>query len=186
MSVLFLGDSITDGWRKDGAAEWARHFAPLSATNLGVWGDDSARVLARIAGGALEGLDPRVTVILIGTNDIPWDPPAAEAGPIPGRVIEAVTRVVVAVRERLPATLILLLGIFPRGETRDFSRVLIRQVNAGLARLPGVQFLDLGDRFLDGDSIGAGLMPDGLHLSAEAYRIWAEVLAPVLAGLLAS
>lgn len=179
-AVLFLGDSITQGWRTVGAVPWAQHFAPLGAVNLGVWGDDTARLMSRIQNGALAGIAPRVTVLLIGTNDIPWDPPVQEASPIPALVIEAVARVVEAVRARLPHTLILLLAIFPRGEARDFSRVLIRAVNEGLARLPGVQFVDIGERFLEGDRIPAELMPDGLHLGAEAYRIWAEALVPLL------
>ena len=180
IDLLFLGDSITDSWRKEGAESWARHFAPRRAANFGIWGDAAEHLLWRIENGELSGLSPHTTVILIGTNNIPWDPPEAEYSPIPGLVIQAVTQIVQAVRARLPATRIILLGIFPRGEARDFSRSLIELVNKGLALVPGVTFADLSHLFLEGDTIPARLMPDQLHLSAEAYRRWAEALIPIL------
>ena len=178
--ILFLGDSITEGWKKEGQAHWDAHWAPRGAENRGHWGDDTDRLVRRIEGGLLDGLAPEQTVLLIGTNDIPWDPPRAPTSPIPARVVANVTRVVEAVRAKLPGTELILLGIFPRGEKQDFSRVLIPLVNAGLAQVPGVRFVDLGHVFLEGDTIPSALMPDTLHLSAAAYERWANALTKII------
>lgn len=188
IDVLFLGDSLTDGWRTTGIEPWNQHFAPLRAANFGLWGDAAENLLWRMERGELEDLTPRAAVLLIGTNNIPWDPPRTGTSAIPDEVVAAIAQVVGYACGRLPGTRLVLMGLFPRGTPQDFSRELIREVNAGLARLDDgdrVHFLDVGHRFLEGDVIPARLMPDLLHLSAEGYAAWAEELAPFLGKLLA-
>lgn len=178
--ILFLGDSITEGFVKQGLEHWNRHLAPLGAENRGFWGDDCGRLLKRIESGLLDGLAPRLTVLKIGTNDIPWDPPREGATEIPARVIARVTAVVDAVRAKLPGTQILLLAIFPRGEDHDVSRDLIPEVNRGLARIPGVRFADLGHLFWVDGVLPLTMLYDTLHLTPAAYERWAEALVPLI------
>lgn len=178
--ILFLGDSLTEGFVKQGLESWNRHLAPLGAENRGFWGDDCARLLSRIEKGLLDGLSPRLAVLKIGTNDIPWDPPREENSPIPERVVANVSKVVEAVRAKLPGAQILLLAIFPRGEEHDFSRELVPAVNRGLARLPGVRFADLGHLFFVDGVLPLSMLYDTLHLTPAAYERWAEALVPLI------
>jgi lysophospholipase L1-like esterase len=181
-NVVFLGDSITDLWRTDGEAIWNEHFAPLNAANFGIDGDRTQHVLWRIQNGAFDGLKPKVLVLMIGTNNTPKDRNT------PPEVIEGVTAVVKAVREKLPATKILLLGIFPRGQKGEPVRDQLKQINKAIARLEDghlVKFLDIGPKLLEPDgTLSEKIMPDLLHLSEEGYRIWANTLRDTLVGML--
>jgi hypothetical protein len=68
--VIFLGDSITQGWEGAGKKAWADNFAPLKAVNLGIGGDQTGHVLWRITEGKeLEPIKPKLAVIMIGTNN---------------------------------------------------------------------------------------------------------------------
>src|ERR1043165_2202337 len=69
IDLLFLGDSITDGWRGGGKKVWETNFAPLKAANFGISGDRTEHVLWRIENGELEGIDPKVVILMIGTNN---------------------------------------------------------------------------------------------------------------------
>lgn len=187
IDLLFLGDSITDGWRNVGLETWVTHFEPLGAANFGLWGDATANLLWRIENGELDGITPRVTVILIGTNDIPWEVTDTGADAARRHTSAAVAQVVATVRSRLPATRILLLGIFPREEKPCLSREVIRSVNGDLALLDDgkhIHFLDVGHIFLEGELIPASIMPDTLHLSPAAYRLWGDAILPAVSHLL--
>ena len=81
IDLLFLGDSITDSWRDTGLETWKSCFEPLAAANFGLWGDAIANLLWRIENGELEGFAARVIVLLIGTNDIPWEVTPEQADP---------------------------------------------------------------------------------------------------------
>src|SRR5690606_11425250 len=67
--AVFFGDSLTDGWHNLGKAAWERFIAPLNAGNFGLGGDRTQQVLWRMVNGELDGLDPKVFVLLIGTNN---------------------------------------------------------------------------------------------------------------------
>ena len=71
MDILFLGDSITDGWHWDtgGKNLWAKHFAPRHAANFGIGYDRIQNVLWRIENGELDGISPEIVILLIGTNN---------------------------------------------------------------------------------------------------------------------
>ncbi len=67
--VVFLGDSITQGWEGKGKAMWEQHFAPMKAANFGIGGDRTEHVLWRLANGNFDGLKPKLVVLMIGTNN---------------------------------------------------------------------------------------------------------------------
>src|SRR5207248_5411926 len=67
--LLFMGDSITDGWRGGGKKVWEANFAPLKAANFGIGGDRTQHVLWRIENGELDGIKPKLMVLMIGTNN---------------------------------------------------------------------------------------------------------------------
>jgi len=192
IDVACFGDSITDQWRDEGRASWDRHLAPLRAANFGLSGDRTQQLLWRLENGGLEGLSPRVVVLLIGTNNLaPGLDPQPSLTPrntVP-EIIAGITACVQLLRSRLPAARLLLHGILPRDAAGAPARTEIAAINAALRRLDDngatIRFLDLGPAFLAPDgSPGPELKPDLLHLSAAGYARWAELLRTPLAELL--
>lgn len=193
VDVLFLGDSITDGWRRPGPnggkAVWDRELAPLRAANFGIGGDRTQHVLWRIEQGTLEGLRPRVVVLMIGTNNTGFERDGTTPRNTPAETVAGVSAIVTQLRRRLPEARVLLLAVFPRGERPDHpQRLQVNEINRGLAPLADgrhVTFLDLGPRFLAVDgTLPAAVMPDFLHPREEGYTRWAAALKEPLAALL--
>ncbi len=180
--VIFVGDSITQGWEGNGKAVWAKYYAPRNALNLGIGSDHTQHVLWRLDHGNLDGLKPKVAVVLIGVNNIP------DEKNTPRDVLDGVTAVVRTLREKLPETKVLLLGIFPFREDFCVQRGKALQINQALHKLDDgqwIRFLDFGYLFIQPDgTISRDMMHDFLHPSAKGYRIWAEVMEPELAAML--
>lgn len=182
VDVLFIGDSITQGWEADGAKEvWQKFYGKRRAVNLGIGGDQTQHVLWRLDHGNLDGISPKLAVLMIGTNN---------SGSNTGEEIaEGVTAIVKKLQTKAPELKVLVLGIFPRGANDDDSK---RQVNmkansiiAKLADDKKVFYLDIGDKFLAGDrTLSKEIMPDLLHLSPKGYTIWAESTEPTIKKLL--
>jgi lysophospholipase L1-like esterase len=180
IDLLFLGDSITQGWNDN--AVWKRHYAPRRAANMGIGGDRTQHVLWRIDNGEIDGINPKVVVLMIGTNNI--------GSNTPEEIAEGIQAIVTRLREKLPETKILLLGIFPRGKSRTPDQTAAEvdprpgQVNEIIKSLDDgktVIYRDIGKRFLDADGrIPKDVMPDFLHLSLKGYRIWADAIEPLL------
>jgi len=178
--VLFIGDSITEGWGGEGADTWAKHFCPLYAANFGIGGDRTQQILWRLQNGTLDGIEPEVVVLLIGVNNL-WSMSHSA-----DEVAAGVFAVVAEIQNRLPNAKILLQGILPTGEAADHPlRAIIRDINTALTAksFPGhVRYVDFGSLFLEPDgTILASTMPDFCHLSAAAYANWGEALATELA-----
>ncbi len=179
--LLFLGDSITAGWggKKD---IWEKAFGKYEPANFGIGGDRTQHVLWRIENGELDGIKPKAAVLMIGTNNSGSD--SAEG------IAKGVTKIVETIRAKTPATKILLLAVFPRGEKAapNAQRDKLKQVNETIAKLDDgkhVFFLDIGAKFLEPDgSLSKEIMPDFLHLSAKGYQIWADAITPKLAELM--
>jgi lysophospholipase L1-like esterase len=188
VQVVFLGDSIIMMWRtqsgyEGGTPVWEQYYAPLGAANLGISGDKTEHLLWRItAGGDLDGLSPKVLVLLIGINNL-------LQGSTPEQTAAGITTIVTYLRAKLPGTRILLLGVFPCWEQPDDPiRAQVRGTNAVICKLADrrrVYYLDLGPRFLEPDgTIRKEKLRDLLHLSEVGYRIWAEGMQPYLDDLL--
>ena len=182
VDLLFIGDSITQGWERAGSAVWERHYARRNAVNLGISGDRTEHVLWRLANGNLDGISPKAAVIMIGTNNSGRNRNSAS------QIVEGITAIVHELRTRLPETKLLLLDIFPRGEQFNDQRGKILQVNQTVRRLDDaehVHYLAIGHRFLQADgSISPEIMPDFLHLTEAGYEIWADAIEAKLVELL--
>lgn len=181
IGVLFLGDSITAGWDRELFAE---RFGSYQPANFGISSDRTQHVLWRIANGELDNIHPKVVILLIGTNNL-RQPPADVA-----RGVGAVTK---AIREKLPGTHVLVLGIFPRGKDPADTAVAgqrrrVKEINSVVATLADgthVHFLDIGDRFLSEDGLlSESVSFDGVHLTPAGYLIWADAMQPKLDELL--
>ncbi|HEY9025342.1 MAG TPA: GDSL-type esterase/lipase family protein [Burkholderiaceae bacterium] len=181
--LVFIGDSITEGWEKEGQSVWQRAYAPHDALDLGFGGDRTENVLWRLQHGELDGLAPKVTVLMIGTNNTGHraeDPQTTAAG---------IRRIVQEIRQRLPGTQVLLLAIFPRGEKPDDElRRLNERVNGLIAPLADgrvVHYLNINAAFTRPDgTLSRDVQPDLLHLSEQGYAIWQREMQPTLAKLL--
>jgi lysophospholipase L1-like esterase len=188
IDLLFMGDSITDFWRNRGSNVWNTYYAPLHAANFGISADRTQHVLWRIEHGELDGIHPKVVVLMIGTNNTGKEQDHQTIRNTPPQVIEGVTAVVHEIQAKLPETKILLLAIFPRSQRGEPIRDEIKQINLSIAQLDdgkSVTFLDIGPKFLEPDgTLSREIMPDLLHPSEKGYQIWAEAMQPTLNRLM--
>ena len=182
VDLVFVGDSITQGWEGAGRTIWEEAYGPRRAVNIGISGDRTEHVLWRLDHGNLDGITPKVAVVMIGTNNISHNAHSTD------EVLAGVQAVVKRIREISPNTRVLLLDIFPRGAHFNQDRGRITQINQALARLhdeAGVVYLPIGHVFIeDGGTITPEIMPDSLHLSTEGYRRWRNAMEPTLRSML--
>lgn len=190
--IVFLGDSITEMWSADDAGRpvWDAVWKPLQAVNLGVAGDRTEHVLWRIANGELDGMQPRVVALLIGTNN------AGQAHEDPSyrcsaqQQADGTRAIIAAVQRRWPEAVILLHAILPRGDDVDPIRPQNEAANALLKPLADgrrIRWIEFGSRFFSPGTtdVNLGWCPDQLHLNTKAYRVWADVLLPEVRRALA-
>ncbi len=183
VDLLFVGDSITEGWLGEGRDTWNREYVPRNALNLGIGGDETQHVLWRLDHGEVDGLSPRLVVLLIGTNNL------GNGDDTPAETAAGVAAVVAKLREKLPGSPILLLAVFPRErEPNEPLRRAVVELNRLIAPLGGgthVHYLDIGPVFLRPDGVlPTTIMPDYLHLSPAAYQLWADAIRPTLDRLI--
>ena len=159
VDLLFLGDSITQGWNNNDV--WQRFYEPRHAANFGIGGDRTQHVLWRIQNGELDGIEPKVVVLMIGTNN--------DCSASPDESPQGITSIVLELRQRLPKTRVLLLGVFPRDQRPGPLRERLKSINDKIAKLDdgsNVRFLNIEKAFLNDDgTISRKIMPDYLHLS---------------------
>ena len=183
VDLLFIGDSITQGWEGAGKAVWSEKYGKRNAVNLGIGGDRTQHVLWRLDNGNIEGIKPKLAVIMIGTNN------AGSAQNTSEQIADGVTAIVKKLRDKLPETKILLLGIFPRGaDDNDPKRQLNMQANEIVAKLADgkmVEYLDISSNFLDDKRVlSKEVMPDLLHLTPAAYQTWADSIEAHVARMM--
>lgn len=196
VDLVFLGDSITQGWGGRGKAAWEKYWAPLKAANFGIGGDRTEHILWRLENGNYDGLRPKLTVLMIGTNNTGHE--GREMPEHGGAVYsstaeetaEGVKAIVEKLQEKQPQMKILLLAIFPRGETpQDEKRQKNEKINQTIAKLADdqkVYFMDINDQFLTEDgTLSKDIMPDLLHPNAEGYEIWSKAIEGKVKELLA-
>jgi beta-glucosidase len=181
VDLIFIGDSITQGWEGAGKNVWAEFYGHRNAVNLGIGGDRTQHVLWRLDHGNIDGISPKLAVLMIGTNN--------SGSNTPEQIAEGVKAIVEKLRAKLPATKILVLAIFPRGETKDDPRRKVNEAaNALIQKLADDQwvfYLDIGPKFLAPDgTLSREVMPDLLHLNEKSYRIWAEAIEPTVKRLM--
>lgn len=182
IDLYFVGDSITRRWGASDAAwremyaNWQRNFFGWNAANFGWGADTTQNILWRLANGELDGVNPKVIVILAGTNNV-------GGGASAGDVANGIAAIVKLCRAKAPNAKIVVTGILPRVDKPGAMKV-IDAVNALIAKLDDgrqVRYLNVNAGFLDGEGkLLPGLTIDGLHLSARGYQVWADGLNPIL------
>ncbi len=181
VDLIMIGDSITHGWEGAGKDVWNKYYGKRHALNLGIGGDQTQHVLWRLDHGNIDGISPKLAVLMIGTNN--------SGSNSPEQIAEGVRAIVDKLRAKLPQTKVLVLAIFPRGPDNHDP---LRQVNAKANRIISkladgrtVFYLDIGPKFLQADgTLSHEIMPDLLHPNAKGYEIWAEAIEPTVAKLM--
>lgn len=172
VGMLFIGDSITHGWEGAGKATWDKFYAKRNAVNLGIGGDRTEHVLWRLDNGNIDGIKPKLAVLMIGTNN--YKDNSVE------EIAEGVTAIVNKLRTKLPDMKILVLGIFPREEKPGETRTKLANINAIIAKLADgkmISYMDIGQKFLEADgTLPKSIMPDALHPNEKGYEIWADAI----------
>ena len=188
IDILFMGDSITDFWRNRGSNVWNEYYAPRHAANFGISGDRTQHVLWRMDNGELDGIKPKVVVLMIGTNNTGKERDKKTPRNTVPEAIAGVQAVVADIRDRLPDSKILLLAIFPRGTLDDPQRAQVALINTVIAKLDDgkmVRYLDIDPNFLESDgTLPRSIMPDLLHPNQHGYQIWADAMEPALDEML--
>ena len=185
IDIYFEGDSITRRWGAtdypDLLANWKQNFFGWNAADFG-WGADSVQnILWRLEFGELDGVNPKVIVLLAGTNNLG----GATAAEIAGGIQEIVR----LMEDKAPAAVIVLTGIFPRNDRMQLLPV-IADINGRLAQMADgkrVRYLNVSDKLADTDGkLFPGMMNerDKLHPALKGYQVWADGLKPVLTELL--
>jgi lysophospholipase L1-like esterase len=192
VDIYFEGDSIIRRW---GATDyphllenWTANFFGWNAGDFAWGGDTTQNVLWRLDNGELDGVNPKIVVLLAGTNNVgaftPPDGGAAKAAD----VTKGIQAILERFQAKVPNAVVVLTAIFPRNDNIAVVPT-IEQINRNLAALADgtrVRFLNINDKIASADGrLLEGMMnPDGIHPTTKAYQIWADALKPIFASIL--
>ncbi len=177
IQLIFDGDSITDFWQSAGHPIWQERYERLGAFDFGISADKTEHLLWRLSQGQMNGIHPKLILLMIGTNNLNANTNE--------QIAEGIKAIIEQYRKLCPDATILVQGIFPRGhDPTNPMRERIKGINkiiAGYADGKKVLFLDFGEKFLQPDgTLSPEIMPDFLHPNGNGYRIWAEAIQPVI------
>lgn len=174
--LIFIGDSITQGWVQRGKDVWEKHYAQRHALDFGVGADATQHTLWRLEHMDVASFRPKVAVVLIGTNNTRNTPEDIAAG---------IKAVLVKTQQTFPGVKVILMSILPNARAQEKMKA-VNVLTQTFADNRTVFYLDLAAKMTpEGDS-WKGLGPDKLHLTAEGYEMWAAELDPLLAKLAAA
>lgn len=181
VDLIFIGDSITEGWEGNGKEVWQKLYGSRHAMNAGIGGDRTQHILWRLDNGNVNNLSPKLAVLMIGTNNI--------GSNTPEDIARGIIAIVMKLQAKLPKTKVLVLGVFPRGEKADDPlRAVTVEINnriKGIGDGKLVHYLNINDKLLKPDGAqDRDLMPDLVHLSPKGYEIWGDAIEPKVAELL--
>lgn len=186
VDLLWVGDSITHFWETTGSEVFRKYYGNRKTMNFAISGDRTGHVIWRINHSPMDKIDPKMAVVMIGTNNI------GHESSTPVQTVEGIQKIVDMLKEQYPEMSILLLEVFPRGATPDDPlRQGVNEINAGLEKLykdkkvKNVKLYSINDLFLDENgNLPSEIMPDYLHPSAKGYEIWASAIEPfIIEGL---
>ncbi len=178
VGVLFVGDSLTANWNRFANDLWNEDFGAEHPMNGGVPGDTTGNLLWRLEHGDLNGIDPKLVVLMIGTNNV-------GLGDSPDEIAAGIKANLDELRSALPDAKILVMGVPPQGLADDPKRQTITQTNAIVTTFAdgvNVFYLDLAASLLtrDGNLLPDAFDSDNTHLTASGYQIWANAIEPLV------
>jgi lysophospholipase L1-like esterase len=190
IDIYFEGDSITRRWGATDypelLANWKQNFFGWNAGNFG-WGADATQnILWRLNNGELDGVNPRVIVLLAGTNNVGNRVSPNEDARV-ADITKGLKAILDTMRAKAPRATIILTGIFPRNDNTAVMPV-INRINENLAKLADgktVRYLNINNKLADtNDMLFEGMMGDRLHPTIKGYQVWADALKPIFTELL--
>jgi len=191
IDIYFEGDSITRRWGATDypqlLANWKENFFGWNAANFG-WGADTIQnILWRLQNGELDGVNPKVIVLLAGTNNVGTTVPSSGDDAKVADITRGLKAVLDVMQAKAPNATIILTAIFPRNDNIAVMPT-IDKINANISKFADgrkIRFLNINDRLADKDGkLFDGMMGDRLHPSVKGYQVWADALKPVFTELL--
>lgn len=179
IDVVFLGDSLTRRW-EDNPHLWEEYFSQFHPANFGIGGDCIENVLWRIENGEIDGINPKLFFVLIGTNNLCRN--------TEDEIVEGIMEVVRTIRLRCPESKVVVFGLLPRekDETGRECNDRIATINRELEKRAGSSeyvYEYFGDVLVtENGSVDKELMPDGLHLNESGYRIVGPIVRSIVEG----
>jgi lysophospholipase L1-like esterase len=194
IDIYFLGDSITRRWGATDEryrpllANWRENFHGWNAANFGWGADGTQNILWRLENGELDGINPKIIVLLAGTNNVGKDSPTGPNDPRIDDITRGIRAIVDLCRKKAPKATIVLTGITPRNDNIAVMPIIDR-INANLARHADgrtIRYVNINDRLAapNGKLFEGMTDPDQLHFTVKAYQIWADALKPIFTELL--
>jgi lysophospholipase L1-like esterase len=192
IDIYFEGDSITRRW---GATDypallenWKQNFFGWNAADFG-WGADTIQnILWRLNNGELDGVHPRVIVLLAGTNNVGRTVPPEGVDARVADITRGLRAILDLLRAKSPEAVIIATAIFPRNDNTAVLPV-IEGVNRNLAKMADgktIRYLNVNARLADSSGkLFEGMMnADQLHPAVPGYQVWADGLKPIFTELL--
>ncbi|MDX9974763.1 MAG: GDSL-type esterase/lipase family protein [FCB group bacterium] len=180
VGLIYIGDSIVQHWENQGKETWDKYYAPRNGLNLGISGDRTEHVLWRLDHGNIDGISPKLAIVMICQNN--------DGSNTAEEIAEAVTAIVQKLRTKLPDTRILMLAIFPRRENPTPERETLYKANEITSKLADnehIFYMDINNLWVNPDGkMKKELLPDFEHPNSEGHRIWAEAIEPKVAALM--
>jgi lysophospholipase L1-like esterase len=194
IDIYFEGDSITRRWGtsdeqyKAFLANWQQNFFGWNAANFGWGGDTTQNILWRLQNGELDNINPKIIVLMAGTNNVGKLSPEGNNDPRVADITRGIKAILDICRQKAPAATIVLMGITPRNDNMAVMPI-INQINANIAKFADgkkIRYLNINDRLADKeDKLFEGMHNgDGLHLDVKGYQVWADALKPIFTKLL--
>ena len=172
--IVFVGDSITQGWLGKGKEVWEANFAQRNALDFGISGDQTQHVLWRLDNYPIQHLHPKVGVVLIGTNNTHNTAPEIASG---------VKAVLTKLQTMYPGIRIILVSIMPNRRANDLM-MAANEILKTYADNKTVYYLDLVPVMTPVGDNWKGLGDDHLHPDAGGYQLWTDAMLPLLNKLL--
>ncbi len=191
IDVYFLGDSITRRWGatdpqyRELLKNWTTNFFGWNAANFGWGGDRIENILWRLENGELDGVNPKVIVILAGINNVGTDPGGQEKAHY---IASGVRQIVEVCQQKAPAAAVIVTAMFPRNDNMAVMPV-INEANRQIAKLGDgkrIRVLDINKKIADenGRFFDGMVNADKLHPTIKAYQVWADALRPIFTEIL--
>lgn len=186
--LILIGNSITHNLdRPDRKIFWDKYLNDLDAVNMGISGDRTENVIWRLQNGLLDGINPKVATLLIGTNNTDGNHYLEIS--TPEELAEGIWKICSILREQLPDIEIVLIGILPYGYKPNHRDEINKATNTIISKFPGkdskIHYYDLGYLFLTEEGkVNRKLMPDYLHPNVEGEKLVFETLSPIVAKLM--
>ena len=188
IDIYFIGDSITRRWGAldypDFLANWNRNFHGWNAANFGWGGDRTQNMLWRLENSEFAGVQPKIIAIQAGTNNL-GDMEGAEAQI--DSISAGIKALIDTARAKAPQAIIVVTGVFLRSDKPQYNPI-INGINAKIAALADgnkLRFINLNSALADANGqLAKAMSVDGLHLSIQAYQLWADALKPVFTTIL--